>query len=214
MVQVKQHVVRWLSSLIGATISILLPLQAAAQLAPVMGAHYAARASDTGFSGSVNSQGGYGASVPLDLPPAKGGLPVPLSVVYGGRQFGAAGLGWDVPLSYIYHSKTIAHHRPKPASFSVDVQTPINSPDLFTLMLLGERIELVGNAANTAWVGRHGSEQLEVRAIGDGAMVAYDGNGLTYNFSAQGGCAGCRLDNGNLFLLVSIFGQGGNRLQL
>lgn len=191
-----------------------LPLTVSAQLAPVMGTHYAGRTSDTGFAGAVNSQGGYGATVPLELSPANGGLPVPLSVVYGGRQFGAAGLGWDVPLSYIYHSKTIAHRRPKPGPFSVDVPTPINAPDLLTLTLMGERIDLVRNAANTAWVGRYGSEQLEVRDLSDGSMVAYDGNGLTYFFSAQGGCAGCRLDNGNLFLLVSIVGPGGNSVKL
>src|SRR6185436_19705356 len=86
---------------------------AAAQLAPT-GAHYAAQASDTGFSGSVNSSGGYGASVPLDLPAARGGLPVPVSIVYGERGVGAAGLGWDVPLSYIYRDRTIAHRRPMP----------------------------------------------------------------------------------------------------
>jgi RHS repeat-associated protein len=184
-------------------------------LAPVIGTHYAAETSDTGFAGAVNSQGGYGAIVPLDLPPAKGGLPVPLSVVYGGSHVGAAGVGWDVPLSYIYHSKTIAHHRPKPAPFfSVDTPIPINSPDLVILTLLGERVDLVRNAANTAWVGRHGSEQLEVRDRGNGTMVAYDGQGLTYNFSAQGGCAGCRLDNGNLFTLVSIIAPGGNSVQL
>ena len=50
------------------TLTVLLaPLPAAAQLAPT-GGHYAARASDTGFAGAVNSSGGYGASVPLTCP--------------------------------------------------------------------------------------------------------------------------------------------------
>ena len=68
-------------------------------MAPMGGDHYAARESDTGFAGGVGSSGGYGTSVPLDLPGARGGLPVPVQVVFGGRRFGAAGLGWDVPLS-------------------------------------------------------------------------------------------------------------------
>ena len=86
---------------------------AAAQLAPT-GAHYAAQASDTGFAGSVNSSGGYGASVALDLPAARGGLPIPVEIVYSDRGVGAAGLGWNVPLSYIYRDRTIAHRRPMP----------------------------------------------------------------------------------------------------
>src|SRR5262249_5519290 len=89
----------------------LLSSVARAQMAPT-GDHYAARASDTGFSGAVNSSGGYGASVPLALPPAQGGLPVPLSIVFGGHRVGAAGLGWDVPLSFIHRNTTIAHRRP------------------------------------------------------------------------------------------------------
>src|ERR1043165_3583025 len=44
-----------------------------AQLAPT-GGHYGGRASDTGYEGAVNSSGGYQASVPLDLPAARGGL--------------------------------------------------------------------------------------------------------------------------------------------
>lgn len=97
-----------------------LPLTVSAQLAPVVGTHYAARASETGFAGAVNSTGGYGASVPLDLPPVRGDLPLPLQVVYGGHQIGAAGLGWDVPLSYIFRSATIGHRRPTPAFFFFD----------------------------------------------------------------------------------------------
>src|SRR5690242_12856820 len=88
------------------------PLPATAQFAPIMGTHYAARSSDTGFQGAVNAVGGYEASVPLDLPAADGGLPVPVQVVYGGHRVGAAGLGWDVPLSFIVRNTTIAHRRP------------------------------------------------------------------------------------------------------
>lgn len=197
-----RHFSFYLSTLIGsATVAVM----AGAQLAQAL---------DTGFAGAVNKQGGYSATVPLDLAPVRGGLPVPLSVVYGGRHFGAAGLSWDVPLSYIYHSKTIARHRPKPAPFSVDSPTPINSPDLLVLMLLGEPIELVRNAADNRWVGRYHSEQLQVLDRGNGIMAAYDGNGLAYIFNAQGGCPGCLLDNGNLFMLESIVGPGGNSVQL
>ena len=184
--------------------AVLTPLPAAAQLAPT-GGHYAARASDTGFAGAVNSSGGYRASVPLDLPAARGGLPVPVQIVYGGHRVGAAGLGWDVPLSYIFRDTTIAHRRP--ANF------PDASPqarEQVLLMLDGQRIDLVRNAADTAWVARRNGAQLEVRDRGDGIMFMYDGEGRTYTFSSQGGAAGTRLLGGKLFLLNGISAPGGN----
>jgi hypothetical protein len=66
-----------LATLFGLAVSFVM-VQAYAQLAPT-GGHYAARPSDTGFAGAVNSSGGYNASVPLDLPQARGGMPVPIS---------------------------------------------------------------------------------------------------------------------------------------
>src|SRR5882672_11498479 len=98
---------RWLS--LGCFVfgALSAPGSAAAQLAPT-GGHYAARASDTGYEGMVNSLGGYQASVPLDLPASRGGLPVPVQIVYGVRGVGAAGIGWDVPLSYIRRDTTFA----------------------------------------------------------------------------------------------------------
>src|SRR5215475_14319310 len=109
MFQDLQQFSRWLSYLIGSAIAIFLPLTAVARLAPLMGTHYAAHVSDTVFAGAVNSKDEYVATVPLEQFPANGGLPATLSVVYGDRQFGAAGVGWDAQLSYIYHSTTIAH---------------------------------------------------------------------------------------------------------
>src|SRR5262245_30408022 len=98
---------RWLSLAAVSLATALSARPAAAQLAPT-GGHYAAQASDTGFTGGVSSSGTYTTSVPLDLPGARNGLPVPVSLVYGGGGVGAAGLGWDVPLSYILVEKTIA----------------------------------------------------------------------------------------------------------
>jgi len=74
----------------GFTLGIIVALSlsatlAIAQVAPT-GGHYAARPSDTGFAGLVNSSGGFSQSVPLNLAPAKGGLPVPVQIVYGGAR--------------------------------------------------------------------------------------------------------------------------------
>ena len=70
-----QKLARSLAAILGLAAAV--PSVALAQMAPT-GEHYAARASDTGFAGAVNSSGGYGTSVPLDLPGARGGLSVPL----------------------------------------------------------------------------------------------------------------------------------------
>ena len=88
----------------------MVPRETAAQLAPT-GGHYAGRASDTGYQGVVNASGGYAASVPLDLPAARGRLAVPLQITYGARGIGAAGLGWDVPLSYVRVDTSFARRR-------------------------------------------------------------------------------------------------------
>ena len=72
-----QKLARSLAAILGLVVAV--PSVALAQMAPAgTGDHYAARASDTGFAGEVNSTGGYAASVPLDLPGARGGLPVPV----------------------------------------------------------------------------------------------------------------------------------------
>src|SRR5262245_10921890 len=69
-------------------------------------------ASQGGFAGQVNATGGYSQSVPLDLPADRGGLPVPVQLVYGGRGVGAAGIGWDVPLAYVRRDTTTSHRLP------------------------------------------------------------------------------------------------------
>ena len=203
----------WIGSLAGRLFvlmlsvgaAVLTPLPAAAQLAPT-GGHYAARASDTGFEGAVNSQGGYDASVPLDLPEARGGLPVPLHISYGGNKVGAAGLGWDVALSYIFVDTTIAHRRP--------IGSPNAAPqarERVSLVLEGQRIDLLRSSTTAStWLARRNGAQLEVRDRGDGIMFMYDGEGRTYTFSSQGGAAGTRLVGGRLFLLNGISAPGGN----
>src|SRR5262245_61842749 len=103
---------------LAALVVWLAPRSSDAQLAPT-GGHYAARPSDTGFDGGgPNAMGGYSTSIPLSFPPARGGLPIPMEVVYSGHGFGAAGLDWDIPLSYVQVDNSFSHRRP--ASTSVD----------------------------------------------------------------------------------------------
>ena len=182
-----QKLARSLAALVGLVVAAL-PSVVLAQTAPVIGDHYAARASDTGFAGAVNSSGGYGASVPLDLPGARGGLPVPVEVALGGRRFGAAGLGGDVPLSFIRHNPAcflgapcnIAHRRPVS-----DGDAAPEARDQYSVMLNGSSIDLVP-IADGIWRAR-GTEQIEVHDLHTGVLELYDGNGLRYSFSSSGG---------------------------
>ena len=174
---------------------------AAAQLAPT-GGHYANRPSDTGFAGAVNSSGGYGASVPLDLPDARGGLPVPVSIVYSERGVGAAGLGWDVPLSYIYRDRTIAHRRPMPTGNGA-----WQPREAITLVLEGRQMTLVQTASG--WAARRDAPGVLVRQQGDGTWVMFDGQGRTYSFTVSPAMNGA-----SLWLLTSITGVGGSTVQL
>src|SRR5689334_8414832 len=175
---------------------------AAAQLAPT-GGHYAGRASDTGFEGSVNSSGGYSASVPLDLPGARGGLPVPVAIVYGERGVGAAGLGFDVPLSYIRRDATFAHRRPVGTSGAAP-----QARERVTLVLGGQAQDLVRNASG--WVARRDAPDIAVREQSDGTWVMFDGQGRTYTFTTVSSA----LTGANLWLLKTITGVGGSRVEL
>jgi RHS repeat-associated protein len=199
---------RWIPVLSTIIAASLGSAPAQAQLAPT-GAHYAARSSDTGFSGAVNSQGGYSATVPLELPRARGDLPIPVRVSYGGHRFGAAGLGWEVPLSYILVDTTLARTRP----FN-DPGTAVQVRPRASLMLDGNRTELVRGVSANVWVAQRNGAQLEVRDLGNGAMTMYDGEGRTYHFSAEGPAAGTQLINGHLFLLRSVVGPDGNLANL
>src|SRR5262249_45950522 len=124
--------------------------QAFAQLAPT-GQHYAGRASDTGYGGSVAiAAWTFAAESPLELPPARAGLPIRFLITYGARGVGAAGLSWDVPLSYIQHDRTFAHRRP--ASSLGALPTP---RERAYLSLLGQSLELVRDGSD--WVTRSGT---------------------------------------------------------
>ena len=192
---------RWLSLGCLAFALSLAPSRASAQLAPT-GGHYGGRPSDTGFQGGVSSSGGYQAAVPLDLPGARGGLPVPVQVVYTKGGFGAAGLGWDVPLSYLRDDTTFARRRPK----AISGAAPQAREQVFVI-LDGSRIDLVRTA--TAWVARN-TPGVEVRQQGDGTWVLFDAMGRTYLFSSPSAALG----GTGISLLTDITGVGGSKVHL
>jgi hypothetical protein len=172
---------------------LIAPELGFAQEAPT-GSHYGGRASDTGFGGSLaNVTGAYSASIPLALPAERAGLPVPLQISYGTRGVGAAGLGWDIPFSYIRRDRTFAHRRPAyfvstdncpPGDMRHNCAPPQPRERIF-LSLLGAGGDLVRHG--DTWVLRTGTLELAVRESG-GEFLAYDGAGRTYSV-----CAVCQL---------------------
>jgi len=64
--------------------------------------------------------------------------------------------------------------------------------------------------SGTGWVARRDAPDLAVREQSDGTWVAYDGQGRTYLFAVVDPA----LAGANLWLLKSITGTGGSRVQL
>ncbi|MCY1030650.1 hypothetical protein OV207_04205 [Corallococcus sp. BB11-1] len=191
----------WLGLAMGL-VAVMWPVFGGAQISP-MGGHYGGRASDTGTEpGSVNASGGFSASVPLDFPNARGGLPVPVAIGSGARGVGAVGLGWDIPLTYIRRDTTFANRRPK---HSWGGEAPVGREQVL-LSLQGQMIDLVPKG--TTWVARTDAPDLSLKQEGV-AWVMYDGEGRTWTFHENINLAGV-----GLWLLTSITGTNGNTVQL
>src|SRR5215470_6546596 len=168
---------RWLALGCVALGASLVPSSASAQLIlPSVGG--------SGSFGGANT-GGYSAAVPLDMPAARGGLPVPVQITYSEHGVGAAGRGWDVPLSYIHDDTTVLHRRP--------VATANVAPGprrQVSLVLSGRSTDLVPtDSAGTAWIARNDDVALQVQRKVDTntstiTWLAYDGQGRTYTFAA------------------------------
>jgi RHS repeat-associated protein len=184
---------RRLTMLVCASLGLAasVPGYVSATLAPI-GAHHAGRGADVGGGG-----GGYGTAVALDFPGERGGLPIPVSVINGGPALGAAGRGWDVPLSMIRENRSMAGRRPT-SNISAEPSAPLQ----MTLTLLGRSVTLIAQGGD--WVPQESAEGLVVHRDGADWKV-YDGNGNTYTF-------GKRI--GDLWLLTKIEGAGNSRVDL
>lgn len=197
---------RQLAALIVFGAALLASKSSAAQIAPT-GVHYAGRPSDTGHVGP-NDSGGFAASIPLYLPDSRGGLPLPVQVVSGAKGFGAAGVGWDIPLSYVLVDRSFVHRRP--------AMLPGVSPtprERITVSLLGQRVEMI--RSGNRWTARHAPD-LSMRREGN-TWVVVDGNGRSYTFTQHavlGGTGGPYGGSGGMWLLDAIRGDGGAIVKL
>jgi RHS repeat-associated protein len=171
------------------------------------GGNQAGRATDTGH-GSINASGGHSTSIPLSLPEARGDLPVPLSIVSGGRNVGAAGMGWDIPLSYVQVTRSVSRIRPRFAPGD-----PVQARERVILSLAGRVVEMVPRP-NGEWVGRADGPNLILRQTSAAEMVLDDGAGRTWRFGRPQGDSGATPPE-NMYLLTQIRGHGAaNRVEL
>ena len=183
-------------SSIFALVAITCRDSAVAQLAPT-GDHYAGRSSDTGFeAGAVNASGRYTASAPLDLPAARGSPPVPLQITSGARGVGAAGLGWDIPFSYVRRDTTFQHRRP-----AIGNETPPQGRERVFVSLQGRVLDLVPKGND--WIPRRDAPGLALHEQ-YGTWALFDGGGLTWTFTAPSALSGT-----GLWLLSSVISPDG-----
>jgi hypothetical protein len=173
---------------------------ARAQMAP-MGDHYAGRPSDTGHEGLVNAVGAYTTSVPLDLPPTRDGLAVPVQIVSGEYGVGAAGAGWDVPLTYVRRDMSFAGRRPQDVTGAAPV-----GRERVTLSMQGRTMELVRKGQG--WIPRSDAPTLSLTEQSN-TWTMFDGEGRTYLFTQPAVLAAT-----GLWLLRSVGGPGGTMMQL
>lgn len=153
---------------------------AVAQQAP-LGAHHAGPGSAAG-SGSVSPTGGFGAAIPLDVPTARGQVPVPLALAYtGSPRVGEGGVGWSVPFSYVTRTSSFAGSRP---SDTVQYGQP-RLRDQVTVVLGGRSIPMIETES-----GRYrpmvDGQIMELVDNGSG-WTLHDGTGYVYTFEALGG---------------------------
>lgn len=165
-----------------------------AQYAPT-GTHYAGRASDTGHT-APGASGAYAASVPIEFPAARGGVPIPFSITYGGRGVGAAGFNWNLSVSFVRRDLSWAYRRPDRA---------FSGREQIVLSLGGESIPFTKGSA-TSWFARRDATTLELRQYND-QWTLLDGNGNEYAFSNQGFEGGS-----DLWLLTSITSKASGNL--
>jgi hypothetical protein len=108
-IQRSRRIGRGVISSVGLVLALFA--MATAQVSPDPG--HTTSGSGAGLDGAVSPTGGFAAQVPLEIPSPRGDLPVPLSVVYtGSARAGAAGQGWDIPISYVRRSTSIWRRKP------------------------------------------------------------------------------------------------------
>jgi RHS repeat-associated protein len=178
---------------------VVVPNIVVAQEAPLTDSHYGGRATDTGYGGTVTPSGGYQASIPFDLPPTRDGTPIPFQLVSSGKSAGAAGPGWDVPLSFIHVDNTYVHRKP----YGLEPLNGVQSNQQVFMSLNGQTMQLI--PTQSGWAARANAPMLSAQhATSTAPWIVNDGYGRTYTFTQPSGFGYL-----GIWLLTSVAGPSG-----
>jgi RHS repeat-associated protein len=138
----------------------------------------------SGLSDNVAPNGGLRQAVELNLPTPRGNMQVPLSVNYtGAQQVGAAGVGWDVPLSYVEVTSNVSRHKPllRPANY---IPTPLAVPATRVILhLQGAEQIMVPTETIQVYRAFVADDYAELRVGKSGTWLYKTADGLTMTFS-------------------------------
>lgn len=163
-----------------------------------------------GMDGAVSPSGGFGTSIPLDLPSPRGSVPIPLAVSHtGSTRAGVAGLGWDVPISYVRRSTTAWRRKPWAYQTTSTMSHPIGSERV--TVSLGGQVHLMRAVGSTWWPAR-GRSFMELRRSGnEWSLRTLDNHEYVFRPASSLGS----VDDPELWLLAEVRDSiGGDRVDL
>jgi RHS repeat-associated protein len=201
------------SAVVTASLACLLigvPI-AAAQVSPV-GAHDSTVGPGAGLASPSSPTGGFAASVPLDLPGSRSGLAVPFDIRYNAStRVGAAGSGWDVPLSYVRVSQSIARRKPSVVTIP---GAPLSAPRRVLVALDGAPMLMVPSTTDGTYVPFAADSYMELRQSGSDWVLELLG-GTRYVFGSVSALSSGGFVDDDLWLLKRIERPGGtDRVEL
>ncbi len=139
--------------------------------------------------------------MPLELPRSRDGLPVPVQIRYtASPRVGAAGLAWEVPLSYVRVSTSLMRRKPSAES---DGTAPLAAPRRVFVALDGNPVHMVPATTPGTYVPFVADEYMELREVGDGWRLDTLG-GVQYTFRPVTSLGNGAYADPNLWLLTQI----------
>lgn len=158
------------------------------------------------LAADVSPLGHYSTSVPLDLPPPRGDLPVPLALRYNGdRVVGEPGLGWSIPFFYVRQPATVSGLKPKNQMSGLPEAGAEPAQRTYLDLGGGPMLMLPSLAADRYQPMMAEAEVELVGPTSDGTWRAYDKHGRVFTFSRPAG-----LRDDTLWLLTRVTDRTGN----
>ncbi len=146
---------------------------------------------------SVTPAGTVSLSVPLSLPPARGGVPIPLRIVHDGSgRGGELGVGWSIPFTYVEKTETFAHTRPK---YFADPNRAPEPLDRIYLSLDGAKMLMVPVNNSGTYRPMVGPQTMTLVDRGSLGWRLFDGSGHTFDMTKDP-----RLAQKGMWLLTEV----------